>query len=35
MVNMMLFITDHEMAVCKQMPRYYKLTNRIAELNKP
>ena len=33
MVNMMLFITDHEMAVCKQMSRYY--TNRIAELNKP
>ena len=43
-VNMVLFIKDHfdvsgqahhEMAkVCKQMPRHYKLKNRIAELNK-
>ena len=43
-VNMILFIKDrfdvsgqayHEMAkVCKQIPRHYKLTNRIAELSK-
>ena len=42
--EMMLFISNHfdvsgqvyhEMAkVCKQIPRHYKLTNRIAELSK-